>query len=69
MVKENEPGALGKLSKPIKIWDNEGADTSGKYRVRRQPSSADVFSIPLFGRETDHLGFLSRETRGLCVPW
>lgn len=35
MVKENETGALGKLAKPIKIWDNEGADTSGKCRMHR----------------------------------
>jgi hypothetical protein len=44
MVKGNEPGALGKLTKSVKIWDNEGADTSGKCHVRRQPRSVDVFS-------------------------
>jgi hypothetical protein len=30
MVKENKPGALGRLTKCVKIWDNEGADTRGK---------------------------------------
>ena len=35
MVKENEPGALGRLSKTIKIWDNEGADTRGKFDILR----------------------------------
>jgi len=33
MVKENEPKALGKLSKSVKIWDNIGADTREKQTL------------------------------------
>jgi len=33
MVKETEPGALGTLSKAVKIWDNEEADTTEKQAI------------------------------------
>jgi hypothetical protein len=41
IVKENEPGALGLLAKPNKIWDNDGADTRGKSHsgISRRPHS------------------------------
>jgi hypothetical protein len=33
IVKENEPGALGLLAKPNKIWDNDGADTRERQTI------------------------------------
>jgi hypothetical protein len=51
MVKENELGALGKMGKLVKIWDNEGADTNGECRMRRCSHSADFISY-LLERQT-----------------
>lgn len=42
MVKENELGALGKLARTNKIWDNEGADTRGKCGIPGSCTQTDI---------------------------
>jgi hypothetical protein len=69
MVRENEPGALGKLAKAEKVWDNEGADTPGE---RHTPVYLDAVLklISFFSfRETDSLGFLPKKSREICGAW